>query len=180
MKIALIGTHGTGKSTIVYDLVNKLKRKEVNAEPLREVARDCPFPINENTSKESQEWIILQQYLEELKEEKRDDLVVCDRSVMDGYVYYYRAFGRNELLEKFVEEKIKGYDQIWKVPLEFSKLNPDGMRSTDKDFQIEIDKKFDEILDSLGIEYKEFKGEEDLYKNILNTFNKEKVENTQE
>lgn len=179
-KIALIGTHGTGKSTIVYDLVNRLKKQKINAEPLKEVARDCPFPINEQATKEAQEWIIFQQYLEELKEEKRTDMVVCDRSVLDGYVYYYKMFGKSELLEKFVKEKIKEYDQIWKVPIEFSKLNPDGIRSTDKEFQTEIDEKFDALLNSLGIEYKEFKGEDNLYENILNAFNKNKVENTQE
>lgn len=179
VKIALIGTHGTGKSTIVYDIVNRLKKQKINAEPLKEVARDCPLPINEDATIKSQEWIIFQQYLEEIKEERRSELVVCDRSVLDGYVYYYKMFGKSDLLEKFVKEKIQDYAQIWKVPIEFSKLNPDGIRSTDKEFQVEIDRCFNEILNSLGIEYKEFKGEQDLYENIINEFNKDSLEKIQ-
>lgn len=54
MKIALIGTHGTGKTTLAYDIISKLKKKGIDADFLGEVARICPFPINEQTTKKSQ------------------------------------------------------------------------------------------------------------------------------
>ena len=67
MKIALIGTHGTGKTTIAHELVAKLKKQKINADFLGELARHCPFPINEGTTKKSQLWIILNQILKEFE-----------------------------------------------------------------------------------------------------------------
>lgn len=171
MKIALIGTHGTGKSTIVYDIVNRLKRNEINAEPLKEVARKCPLPINENTSKKAQEWVIYKQYVEEIEEEQDSEILVCDRSIFDGYAYYHKKFGTNELLEHFIKEKIKEYEEVWRVPISFSKLKDDGFRSINKEFQENIDKKFDELTSKLGIEYKEFKSEEEVFERIIKEFN---------
>ena len=47
MKIAFIGTHGVGKTTLCYDVVAALKRRGVNADIVKEVARLSPLPINQ-------------------------------------------------------------------------------------------------------------------------------------
>ena len=44
MKIALIGTHGTGKTTLAHELVVTLKKQRKAAEFLAEVVRKNPFP----------------------------------------------------------------------------------------------------------------------------------------
>ena len=70
MKIALIGTHGTGKTTIVHEIVSKLKKRGFDVDFLGEIARQCPFPINEKTTKKSQIWMILKQITSEMEIEE--------------------------------------------------------------------------------------------------------------
>lgn len=116
-KIAFIGTHGTGKTTLAHDLVAALKKLHIDADFLGEIARKCPFPINENTTEKSQTWIILQQVTQELECEGKCDILVCDRSVFDGYCYYVNKFGRNSALELLALEHLKTYKYIVKVPI---------------------------------------------------------------
>ncbi len=57
-KVAFIGTHGVGKTTLAYGLASRLKRRDVNLEVVVEVARRCPLPLNEGTTLEAQAWIL--------------------------------------------------------------------------------------------------------------------------
>ena len=50
MKLAFIGTHGVGKTTLCYDLAAALKKQGVNVDIVKEVARLSPLPINRQTS----------------------------------------------------------------------------------------------------------------------------------
>ncbi|MFW6282422.1 MAG: hypothetical protein ACOC1P_00005, partial [Minisyncoccales bacterium] len=70
MKIAFLGTHGTGKTTLAHDLVTKLKKQGIDAGFLSEIARKCPFPLNEERTKKSQIWIILNQIIAEIEAEE--------------------------------------------------------------------------------------------------------------
>jgi len=152
-KIALIGTHGTGKTTLAHELVAALKKKDINAEFLGEIARTCPLPINEDTSKEAQEWIIYTQYAKELEHINRCSVLVCDRSVLDSYAYYMNKCGENKLLEDFVKEKIADYSFLFRVPINPSYLKEDGIRSVNQSFQKDIDEKVKYILDKLSVNY---------------------------
>ena len=40
-KVAFIGTHGVGKTTLCYGLAARLKRRDVAVEVVHEVARRC-------------------------------------------------------------------------------------------------------------------------------------------
>lgn len=152
-KIALIGTHGTGKTTLAHELVARLRKKDVNAEFLGEMARLCPLPINENTSKEAQEWIIYSQYAKELEHIPRCSVLICDRSVLDSYAYYMNKCGENKLLEDFVKEKVVDYNFLFRVPINPDYLKEDGIRSVDPKFQKAIDEKVKYILDKLSVKY---------------------------
>ena len=154
MKIAFIGTHGTGKTTICHETVATLKKSGIDSDFIGEKARECPFEINESTTKNAQEWIIFEQYLRELEFGRIANVIICDRSVLDGYVYYYYKFGRNELLEHFVKEKIKTYSVLFKVPINQNYLYNDGTRSINPAFQKGIDKAFDEVLQFLNIPFR--------------------------
>ena len=45
MKVAFIGSHGVGKTTLSYDLAAQLKRRGANVDIVKEVARLSPLPI---------------------------------------------------------------------------------------------------------------------------------------
>ena len=52
MKLALIGTHGVGKTTLAYEVCSLLKKSHHNVELVAEVARQSPFPVNAETTLE--------------------------------------------------------------------------------------------------------------------------------
>ncbi|MFH1637485.1 MAG: hypothetical protein ABIB71_03610 [Candidatus Woesearchaeota archaeon] len=44
-KIAIIGTHGTLKSTLAFYLCGELKEKGKNVELIQELVRKCPYEV---------------------------------------------------------------------------------------------------------------------------------------
>ena len=98
MKVAFIGTHGVGKTTLAFEMASQLKKLGANVGFLEEVARRCPFPINEDTSLVAQTWILVETIRREIELSKVYPEVVCDRSVLDNYCYMELKFGRQEPL----------------------------------------------------------------------------------
>jgi nicotinamide riboside kinase len=137
-KIAFIGSHGVGKTTLCYGLAARLKRRDVAVEVVHEVARRCPLPINEETSVAAQSWILHSQIAEELVAQARYPVVVCDRSVLDNYVYLLLAAGRQDGPEALVRFWMQGYDLLVHVPI-LEQLSPDGIRSPDPGFQYAVE-----------------------------------------
>ena len=151
MKIAFLGTHGTGKTTLAHELVTKLKKQGIDAGFLSEVARKCPFPLNEEATKKSQIWIILNQIIAEMESEDRCTTLVCDRSVLDGYCYYVNKFGRSSVLEALVREHLKTYSKLIRVPIREGLLRKDKVRSTSVKFQEDVDRQFDRFIELFGL-----------------------------
>jgi predicted ATPase len=152
MKIAFIGTHGVGKTTLCYDLAALLKRQALNVDVVKEVARLSPLPINRKTSLESQTWILMTQVAEEIRSASQHDVVICDRSVLDNYAYLALACGRQRAIERFVDYWMKTYDLLFKVPLS-GETPPDGVRDTDEFFVRSIDELVDALLREKGLAY---------------------------
>src|SRR5512136_831475 len=145
MKVAFIGTHGVGKTTLCYDLAAVLKRHGVNVDMVKEVARLSPLPINRKTSLAAQTWILTTQVAEEIRSGDQHDVVVCDRSVLDNYAYLSFACGRQKAIERFVDYWMKTYDLLFKVPLS-GVAQADGVRDTDEFFMRSIDQLVDLLL----------------------------------
>lgn len=145
MKIAFIGAHGVGKTTLCYDLASALKRKGANVDVVKEVARLSPLPINRKTSLEAQTWILTTQVAEEIRSASGAPVVVCDRSVLDNYAYMVLACGRQRPIERFVDWWMKSYDLLFKVPLS-GEAAADGFRDTDEFFIRSIDQLVDSLL----------------------------------
>jgi thymidylate kinase len=144
MKVALIGTHGVGKTTLCFDIAARLKRQGRDLELVREVARRCPLPINEVTTAQAQAWILHTQIAEEL-EASTHDLVLCDRSALDNYCYMVHAAGRQPMWERVLDSWLPTYDLLVRVPL-WSRPSFDGTRAVDPRFQEQIDLELEEQL----------------------------------
>lgn len=153
MKIAFIGTHGIGKTTLAYELCNELKKQHLDVGFIDEIARRCPFPINEATSLEAQTWILATTIARELELNKIYPNVICDRAVIDNYVYLYHKFGHIPELHSLASYWVRTYDLLFKVPFTRKYLRPDGVRSTDVEFQEAIDQKLEQLLLQDGIRY---------------------------
>jgi len=151
MKVALIGTHGVGKTTLAFELAAKLKRMDLTVSLVTEVARDCPLPINRDTTLEAQSWILHTQCARELAAVSTADAVVCDRSVLDNYAYLVHAMGRRPDLDPWIRRWCTTYTGLFKVPL-WQPPRFDGTRDTDTVFQREVDETLDALLAAFEVE----------------------------
>ena len=156
MKFAFIGTHGVGKTTLAYGLAMRLKQQGANVGFLEEVARRCPFPINEETSVEAQSWILMETIRREIELCHIYPELVCDRSVIDNYCYIEFRFGRIGPLYDLVRYWAATYDLLYKVGIREEMLQVDGTRSTDLAFQRGIDDTLDALLQEAAIAYRPF------------------------
>src|SRR5512140_4012488 len=120
MKVAFIGTHGVGKTTLCYELAASLKKRDLAVELVREVARECPLPINRDTTLKAQAWILHTQIARELEAGAKAEVVVCDRAVLDNYCYLKRALAGEPVsreLELLVRTWTARYDALFRVPI---------------------------------------------------------------
>jgi GTPase SAR1 family protein len=144
VKIAFIGSHGVGKTTLCYDLASRLKRQDRAVDLVKEVARRCPLPINRETTLQAQAWILHTQIADELAATAQNDIVICDRSVLDNYAYLVNQAGRLPAYDALVRDWMASYDGLFKVPI----IDPptfDGKRDTSRTFQHDIDGLIDQL-----------------------------------
>ena len=147
MKLALIGTHGVGKTTLAYEICSRMKKAGENVELVAEVARRSPFPVNAATTLEGQLWILHAQIAAELDASRNAPNAVCDRSVLDNYCYLVNKFGRQPQLEAWLAWWMQTYDLLAGVPPLEQEIQPDGFRSEDRAFQRRIHELLKELLD---------------------------------
>jgi GTPase SAR1 family protein len=150
MKIALIGTHGVGKTTLCFELAAVLKRRNYDVEVVREVARRCPLPINEQTTVAAQEWILHTQIAWEIEACSEHDLVLCDRSVLDNYCYMVHAGGGGSTWERLFDYWLSTYGLLVHVPL-WSRPSYDGVRAVNPRFQEEIETLLNGMIAARGL-----------------------------
>lgn len=156
MKVAFIGTHGVGKTTLAYGLAMRLKELGANVGFLEEVARRCPLTINEETSLEAQTWILMETIRREIELDNVYTEIVCDRSVIDNYCYLEFGLRRQPALFDLACYWAATYDLLFKVPIRSEYLQGDGTRSTDLAFQRAIDETLDDLLLEAGVDYAHF------------------------
>ena len=150
MKIAFLGTHGVGKTTLCFDVAARIKRLDMSVDLVKEVARSCPLPINRDTTLEAQAWILHTQVAEEIAAASRYEVVVCDRAVLDNYAYLVHQVGRRREYEELVRTWMLTYDGLFKVPI-VAAPSFDGTRDTSATFQAQVDRVIDDLLEALGI-----------------------------
>jgi predicted ATPase len=150
MKIAFMGTHGVGKTTLCFELAAALKRLDRSVDVVKEVARRCPLPINRETTRSAQLWIIHTQIAEEIALEPSFDVIVCDRAVLDNYAYLVHAAGRQASLEDMVRDWMASYDLLVKVPV-VAAPRFDGTRDVSVAFQRAIDRVIDGLIGDYGL-----------------------------
>ncbi len=150
MKIAIVGTHGTGKSTLSYLMASHYKKQGKNVKIIQEVARSCPFPINHGMTVEAAKWIYYEHARKELEAEAKHEIVICDRSVYDSFVYasYFDINSELKSLESIAYEHLSTYDKVIFVIPDIQ-LQTDGTRSSDPQFQLGIFMAYSQLTEEL-------------------------------
>lgn len=130
IRIAVTGTHSTGKSTFCAAAKEALEAEGYsvkNVTDLATKARDLGFPILHNHTHDSTLWIISQGIAEELIAAIKADVVLIDRAVPDAVGYWLAALEhRKEIpswdewsrIEGIVKSHISIYDLLFNTVLD--------------------------------------------------------------
>lgn len=151
-KIGLLGTHGTGKTTLAYEVASGLQKKDFSVRVIGEiatVARERGFPIDRKTILAAQGWILLNQCAAELEAEIHGyKIAICDRTVYDNDQYLRRAVGENYHYTSLMEghAQTHPYQALYYLPLVFD-LNAEK-RDPNPEFQQEMDTLILEYINS--------------------------------
>jgi nicotinamide riboside kinase len=147
LKVAFIGTHGVGKTTLCFELAARLKRLDRRVDMVKEVARSCRLPLNRDTTVEAQAWILHTQISREIEAGQGQDVIVCDRSVLDNYAYMVSKFGRLQPYDLMVSRWLDTYALLaWAPILEDPRF--DGVRDTDRRYQRRIEETIGELVET--------------------------------
>ena len=156
-KLALISTHGTGKTTLCFEVAAMLKKLGLKVKVFSEIATQAfeqGIPINEKTTLPAQMFIMMQHISEELRADIREyQVVICDRSVYDNLVYMERRCGRQEFVRSFIKDYAEKfpYDAIYKLPL-VGELVDDGIREVKShQFQKDIYDMLNDVLEEMKV-----------------------------
>ncbi len=154
MRIAVLGAHGTGKTTVckgIVDLFNFNYIPDVVADAYR-----LNFTINEETPPETQFWILSKQL--EL-ERNTPTPWIMEKSLWDNIIYGGFSI-KDKVVLKVIEDIVKNnakYDLVFYCPIEFPIPN-DGIRSLNKTFQKAIDRELRKYLKINKIKFHELRG----------------------
>jgi hypothetical protein len=145
VKVALIGTHNTGKTTALWQIGAELKKLGVRGVGLvQETVRGCPYPIEEKETFEGANWTLLNQILAEADAQLKYRHVICDRSVIDQTIYFECVMSnvrQREYLRNIAKNwmAIRPYNHLFMFT--HSPLIPVPRKSS-LDWRIEIEKRF--------------------------------------
>jgi len=155
-KVGIIGTFGVGKTTFVHRLFSELKYRSFQVELVPELSRLCPYDINESGEvSRGQYWILKEQIRLELEHgELRPDFLLCDRCVFDNTVFAQRGAelgyvdpGTYGIIRETADHWISTYSLLVYARLEehlrlsANRGMEDGVRSTNEEFQVDIERR---------------------------------------
>jgi deoxyadenosine/deoxycytidine kinase len=160
-KIGIIGTFGVGKTTFIHRLFSELKYRAFQVELVPELSRLCPYDINESGAvSKGQYWILKEQIHLELEHaERMPDFLLCDRCVFDNTIFAQRGAELGYVAPE-VYRMIKPVSENWQktysflihtrlddhLRLSFNRGVEDGVRSTNEEFQVDIERRIKTAL----------------------------------
>jgi len=151
-KIGIMGVHGAGKTSLAYLLAAHFKMKNMNVKLIHESVREnCPYPINAEANQGTCLWNFHKQFLNELNAEAQGyELAICDRCVLDTFVYFHSVNPENLITKSAMQQAIQWlttYDILICMEPAFHSIADDGFRDTNEEYQKVIEEGFRKALD---------------------------------
>ena len=157
--IAVSATQGCGKTTVIYGMATFLKKLGKNVAVINELARECPFPINQVADDRTQAWIATKQMTKEFEKMDRYDYLLVDRSVLDP-ICYSKVINKSEsislLLTDYLAEHIRTYyNRLYLLdPILFDWNVVDNVRDNDENFRSSVHETMYNLFEDLKLPYK--------------------------
>jgi nicotinamide riboside kinase len=167
MNIAFAGTHGTGKTMLLNQMI-KIFDKDSSFKYVTEVARKIiqrGYPLNQEANTDS----YIHYINEQLKAENDifdSSLFISDRTLLDplAYALVNKSLPRPYVQDYFIEmlERVwllekEQYDLYVYFPIEFP-MTFDGIRPEDEEYRRNVDKMIHTLLNKHEINYIEIHG----------------------
>lgn len=165
-RIAIVGTHHSGKTTLCYKVVANLKAKGIMAGLSTEPSRTSLYIASNIRTYETQLEIFAGTIKNEIEQERVSDIVVCDRSVIDVLAYTDclneqindTNRGYIDAMKGFVDTYSLTYAMLFKISWSFNMgCTYDPIRIGDNAFQRQIRDRIDHHISRLDIPYIELK-----------------------
>jgi deoxyadenosine/deoxycytidine kinase len=178
VKVALIGTHGTGKTTLMNRVLTDYRKFDKMSDAFSDAGAMFKDKLLEILDKNN---LQLYFYARHLYRVSINDDFISDRSVLDALCYakYENRKGNlSNTMMNFLEDKsfelLNQYDYLFWLRPEFELVGEDK-RPVDKEYQLAIDNIFQEYIQSKDINIIRLSGtvEEryNIIKNILDKHN---------
>lgn len=166
-KFALIGTSSSGKTTLTFDILARLKLLGVLVDGVLQQDRRLCFDRSKlETHPEAQYAVIFNMVVKESELSCKDgvDVIVSDRSVLDFYAYYECMYGRSQYLFDFIKQWCSSYCSLYYLnPLTYQ---DDGSRPTNS-FRLRVDECLVAIIEELSLPNLLKVDRDSVYSNIL-------------
>lgn len=160
-KIAIAGSHGVGKTTLVFSLADSLKHQKVVVS--NQIARTLiknGYPLGKAATTESYiQYIISQLKAEQISMEY--DVFISDRTLLDplAYAIVNKEYAESNVPDNIIDllravwsMELQQYDLYVFVPIEFD-MQSDGVRPEGKDYQEKISEQIRLLLDEHQVDY---------------------------
>jgi predicted ATPase len=151
MKIALVGTQNSGKTTFVADFIKNWPNYVTPEKSYREILKEKNLPHSKKSTEDTQQ-VIMDFLAEQATQLAKDEFVIVDRCVLDCLAYSAWLNINGKLSDKLLDqqriltrETLKLLDIIFFVPITKAatvEIEDDGFRETDNVFREEIDNIF--------------------------------------
>lgn len=153
MRIAISGTAGQGKTTLIKDFLAEWPNHKSESQSYRDLLKAENLPHSKLATKDSQ-WKILNHMIDELQKYSAKDYVIFDRCPIDNLIYSLWCFEKKssdidkEFIDKcipLVRESLRQLDIIFFTPITKVapvKLEANGNREVDPIYVKEIDALF--------------------------------------
>jgi predicted ATPase len=156
MKIAIVGTGNSGKSTLVKSFLQKWPMYKTPSKTYRDIIKDNNLKHSSNTTLETQ-LLILDWMTQTLEVNKNEKYVIYDRCPLDNLVYTLHATEKNLISEDvlgitvdIVRRSLKNIDIIFWLKFDPSiKIVEDELR----DINLNYIKDIDDIFSGLYEQY---------------------------
>ena len=161
MKIALVGAHGSGKSTILSGVYSDLKKQNIRVNLAHEVARQSLFLAAKEISPKMQMDLFGMQVSCEMTTGRNCDLLLCDRSVFDILMYTELFFPDDATASLFataMRDFCKSYKNTYDLVFKTNKLYApdtvsDEIRPPETLMQVKADEALASLLDEFEVKY---------------------------